>query len=312
MRFAAFLFAVVLAVSSAFADVPGTMTYQAIFTDLEGNVMPDGVYTIGFHIFTGPTGGPPVWSEWQDVTVTDGVFEVILGTIFPLTIQDFLDPEGNGQWLSLEYNQTWMHPRQFISSVPYAFIACLADSARKLGVHTPETITEFQNTTDNRLDVHENTLDTHEACIDTLKDQIDSVRVGLIGGSSAFAGGVFSHIIGGDIVGEEEESFESPQFEVATNAGIIYFVQLVNDGLEHLRWEARIQLLDVEGEVVDQVPYYFQAASRADMHVQKALANLAAGSYSIRVLIVAVDGEVDVDDIQFGAMWIPSALEPTR
>jgi len=133
MRFAAFLFAVVLVVSSAFAVVPGTMTYQAIFTDLEGNVMPDGVYTIGFHIFTGPTGGPPVWSEWQEVTVTDGVFEVILGTIFPLTIQDFLDPEGNGQWLSLEYNQTWMHPRQFISSVPYALIACYADSARVAG-----------------------------------------------------------------------------------------------------------------------------------------------------------------------------------
>lgn len=131
MKFAAFLFAVVMVVSSAFAVVPTTMTYQAIFTDLEGNVMPDGVYEIGFHIFSSAIGGPPVWSEWQDVTVTDGVFEVTLGTIFALDPSDFLDPEGDGLWMSLEYNDTWMHPRQFISSVPFAFISCWADSSRK-------------------------------------------------------------------------------------------------------------------------------------------------------------------------------------
>lgn len=177
MKFAALLFAAVLFVTSAFAIVPTTMTYQAIFTDLEGNVMPDGVYEIGFHIFSSPVGGPPVWSEWQDVTVTDGVFEVILGTWNPLAPSDFLDPEGDGVWMSLSYNDTWMNPRQFISSVPFAFIACWADSARKamladsatnLGVHTSQSVTDFQNLTDARLD-------SHALCLDSVKSDIDSL-----------------------------------------------------------------------------------------------------------------------------------------
>lgn len=183
MRFAAFLFAVVMVVSSAFAVVPTTMTYQAIFTDLEGNVMPDGVYEIGFHIFSSAIGGPPVWSEWQDVTVTDGVFEVTLGTIFALDPSDFLDPEGDGLWMSLEYNDTWMHPRQFISSVPFAFISCWADSARtagSLGGYTVEVV-------DSLVQVFDDRLDDAEACLDTVKSQIDSVRAGLIGEGAGFA-----------------------------------------------------------------------------------------------------------------------------
>lgn len=168
MRFATLLFAVALVVSSAFAVVPTTMTYQAIFTDLEGNVMPDGVYTIGFHIFPSPVGGPPVWSEWQEVTVTNGVFEVILGTIFPLNFTDFLDPEGDGQWMSLEYEDTWMHPRQFINSVPYAFIACLSDSTRKLGDFNGDSLSSVINLYDSRLD-------SHALCLDSAKSDIDSL-----------------------------------------------------------------------------------------------------------------------------------------
>ncbi len=281
MRFAAFLFAVVLVVSSAFADVPGTMTYQAIFTDLEGNVMPDGVYTIGFHIFTGPTGGPPVWSEWQDVTVTDGVFEVILGTIFPLTIQDFLDPEGNGTWLSLEYNQTWMHPRQVISSVPYAFIACLADSARKLGVHTPESLTDFINTTNNILNsfvAREVTSFVHrEANVVTI-DEDDETEFS----SNNFSLNVPSIVTFWGTVGDVNTTEESETADYTT---------------------IRVDIVNVNTEQVVASTITTGAALPGSPSVQTVSTELPAGTYRLVMELFCEDQEVQFRGFELGALY---------
>lgn len=142
MKFASLLFALVLVASSAFAVAPTTMTYQAIFTDNEGNDMPDGEYHLGFHITSGPVGGPPVWSEWQDITVVDGLIEVTLGVNNPLAPTDFLDPEGNGVWLAISVGDEYLHPRQFLSSIPFAFISCWSDSARKAALADEATHAE--------------------------------------------------------------------------------------------------------------------------------------------------------------------------
>jgi hypothetical protein len=111
----------------AFATGPTMMNYQAVFTDQDGNVMPDGDYEIGFHIYTGAFGGPPIWSEWDSVTVVNGVFEVTLGWGHPLVLTDF---PAEGAWLGLSYDDVYLTPRQFIAAVPYAFYSCFADSAR--------------------------------------------------------------------------------------------------------------------------------------------------------------------------------------
>ncbi|MBK6765016.1 MAG: hypothetical protein IPG71_01540 [bacterium] len=228
MRFAALLFAVVLVVTAAFAVVPTTMSYQAVFTDTEGNVMPDGVYTIGFHIFPSAAGGPPVWSEWQDVTVSNGVFEVILGALFPLDPSDFLDPEGDGQWISISYEDTWMHPRQFISSVPYAFISCWADSARSSA--------NVGSLSEQELIDNVNQVDNHETRIDALE---------------AAEFGMFSQNANGGIVGTTPVAFPSFTFDVGGPASIIFFAQVINDGMDHSAWKALLQLQDVDnGSIV--------------------------------------------------------------
>ncbi len=147
MRLATLLFALLLATVPVWAIGPTTMTYQAIFTDSQGEVMADGVYNIGFHIFTGPVGGPPIWSEWQDVTVTNGVFEVTLGIIMPLS-PAFFPPAG--AWLGLSYNGDFLNPRQFMTAVPYAFVACWADSARVAGNVSTGGFSQLLNT-DNEV-----------------------------------------------------------------------------------------------------------------------------------------------------------------
>jgi len=310
MKFAAFLFAVVMVVSSAFAVVPTTMTYQAIFTDLEGNVMPDGVYEIGFHIFSSAIGGPPVWSEWQDVTVTDGVFEVTLGVIFALNFTDFLDPEGDGQWLSLEYNDTWMHPRQFISSVPYAFIACLSDSTRKLGDFNGDSLSNVINLYDDRLDVHENTLDTHEACIDTLKDQIDSVRAGQIGIGSGMT-------LRSSRTSDDDASIELPEDQetlvnenffvdlIVPSAMVITAAAHVDNDIEACdasSYEVRIGVLDEEEGIVFR-SILFVVDGGSDIMLSAITPLLEPGEYQIALMVQAEGGDCEILEYDVAATF---------
>lgn len=287
MKFAALLFAAVLFVTSAFAIVPTTMTYQAIFTDLEGNVMPDGVYEIGFHIFSSPVGGPPVWSEWQDVTVTDGVFEVILGTWNPLAQTDFLDPEGDGVWLSLSYNDTWMNPRQFISSVPFAFIACLADSARKLGIHTPESLTDFINSTNNFINSFVARQVTSFIHRETSVITIDE---------------------------DDETEFSTPNFSlnvpsIVTFWGTVGEVNTVDEDEFENYTTIRVDIVNVNTEQVVASSITTGAALPGSPSVQTISAQLPAGTYQLVMELFCEDQEVQFHGFELGALYQSA---PTR
>lgn len=281
MKFAAFLFAAALFVTSAFAIVPTTMTYQAIFTDLEGNVMPDGVYEIGFHIFPSPVGGPPVWSEWQDVTVTDGVFEVILGSIFPLDVTDFIDAEGDGVWISMSYNDTWMNPRQWISSVPFAFIACLADSARKLGVHTPESLTDFINTTNNFI----NTFAAREVTSFVHRD---------------------ANVI--TIDEDDETEFMSTNFSlnvpsIVTFWGTVGDVNTTEESEVEDYTTIRVDIVNVNTEQVVASTITTGAALPGSPSVQSVSTELPAGTYELVMELFCEDQEVQFRGFELGALY---------
>ncbi|MBK6765017.1 MAG: hypothetical protein IPG71_01545 [bacterium] len=62
-----------------------------------------------------------------------------------------------------------------------------------------------------------------------------------------------------------------------------------------------------------ETAYEYRAEGVTDIHLQKTFPNgIGVGTYRIIVEVQAVDGEVDVDDIEFGAMWIPSNVPATR
>lgn len=105
-----------LLIGNAFADAPKTLNYQGYLTD--GAETPvNGVRSMVFQLYTVPSAGAPVWSETQPaVTVTNGIYQTILGSV---------------NALNLAFDQTYylgvavggdpeMVPRQQLTSAPYA------------------------------------------------------------------------------------------------------------------------------------------------------------------------------------------------
>jgi hypothetical protein len=61
------------------AQIPCTISYQGILTDISGNLKPDGKYTITFNLYETETGGDAVWKETKTLTLSKGLFSTSLG-----------------------------------------------------------------------------------------------------------------------------------------------------------------------------------------------------------------------------------------
>lgn len=70
----------------AFGQIPQTLSYQGVLKDAGGNLVSNGTYQLTFNLYTTFSGGSSVWSETQMVPVVDGVFNVVLGSMTPLTV----------------------------------------------------------------------------------------------------------------------------------------------------------------------------------------------------------------------------------
>jgi hypothetical protein len=68
----------------AAATWPNLMNYQGQLTDISGNAMADGPYTVKFAIYTVATGGSNIWNETQTITASKGLFNAILGSVSSL------------------------------------------------------------------------------------------------------------------------------------------------------------------------------------------------------------------------------------
>ncbi len=81
----------------AMAQVPRTMSYQGVLTQSNGSAVTDGSYPMTFRIYsvTVIVTPPPIhitlitdtlWTETQNVAVSKGVFNVILGIVNSLNL----------------------------------------------------------------------------------------------------------------------------------------------------------------------------------------------------------------------------------
>ena len=133
MRFRLPAIVLLLAVFPALgSDVPPLVNYQGRL--LDDGVPTDGAFSMTFRIFDDPTAaaGPPCgdpsstckWEETQTVTVTKGIFNVLLGSVDPsgnpLDETVFSDPD---RWLEIEVAGEVMSQRQRIASAAYAIKA---------------------------------------------------------------------------------------------------------------------------------------------------------------------------------------------
>lgn len=79
---------------------PTLISYQGRLTDPStGDPKPDGNYSMTFRLFSTQSGGSSIWSETQMVSVSGGLFNVLLGSVNPLSASDFSGPD---RWLEVQ------------------------------------------------------------------------------------------------------------------------------------------------------------------------------------------------------------------
>ncbi|MEM1268837.1 MAG: hypothetical protein AAGI08_02205 [Bacteroidota bacterium] len=94
------------------------MSYQGYLEDANGAV--DGTVKFTFSIYSAASGGTPAWSETQDgVPVIDGVYQVALGALTPLTRELFSGPA----WLQITVDGVAFTPRTQLLPTPAAYVA---------------------------------------------------------------------------------------------------------------------------------------------------------------------------------------------
>lgn len=139
------LLAVLLACLPVFAtDVPEVVNYQGRLLDAE--LPADGNYGMTFRIFDDPTAtagaacGDPtshcLWEETQAVQVTKGVFNVLLGSMNPLSEGVFLQAD---RWIEIAVDAEVMEPRQRIASAVYAIRAGSTGQHKSVEYYEPDS-----------------------------------------------------------------------------------------------------------------------------------------------------------------------------
>lgn len=127
-RIAATLIILVLGLAlTASADVPFQMSYQGRLADTDGAPI-DTTVDLTFIIFDDAVGTTPLWGETHlNVTTTDGLFDVILGSTNPLPDSIF---DGQVRWLGIQIESGPVSsPLSPIVSVAYAVRSASADTA---------------------------------------------------------------------------------------------------------------------------------------------------------------------------------------
>ena len=116
-----FLWSSFFVVSMALAqNVPGVLDHQGFLTDAQGAPI-TSTLQITFRIYDAPTGAGVLWQEDLQVSISAGLYHVLLGETNAFDSSLF---DGSERYLAIEVNQDGeMVPRQRITSMPYAFTA---------------------------------------------------------------------------------------------------------------------------------------------------------------------------------------------
>jgi hypothetical protein len=70
-----------------FAQIPQTPSIQMLLTDDSGDPVADDFYSISVSLYDSQTGGTALWTETQNIDVTDGLANIILGIVTPLDLK---------------------------------------------------------------------------------------------------------------------------------------------------------------------------------------------------------------------------------
>jgi len=96
------------------------INFQGKLVNTNGTNVTDGSYSIVFSIYTVASGGSNIWTETQSVTVTNGIFQVNLGSV--TTLPGSVDFNTDNIFLGMKVGaDAEMTPRIQFTAVPQAF-----------------------------------------------------------------------------------------------------------------------------------------------------------------------------------------------
>ncbi len=135
LRFA-WIFVLLSFVHLAWADVPGTMTFQGTLTNDAGQPLNETI-SVTLTLYDATNDGNNLWTETQSVTVNHGFLKVTVGETNPIdaNLIDGQTPLYLGVAIGEDEEMT---PRQVVSSVPYATRASTVEQVT--GDITPNTV----------------------------------------------------------------------------------------------------------------------------------------------------------------------------
>ena len=113
--------------STAWAQIPRTISYQGVLADAAGNAKPDGDYAFTFRLYETVNGGNAIWSETKTLAVKRGLFSTALGdqTAFGAAVA-FDKP----YWLGIQVgNEPELPDRIALGSSAYSLNSLKADKA---------------------------------------------------------------------------------------------------------------------------------------------------------------------------------------
>jgi hypothetical protein len=121
------MMACLLASHMAAAQESQVIHFQGLLTSPDGGPLRTDTYDINFSIWDQESGGvDPVWSETQVVEVTEGLFDVFLGSVNALSPDVFTQDEGESDLRYLEIEVVGdgpMTPRTQIAKTPNSFVS---------------------------------------------------------------------------------------------------------------------------------------------------------------------------------------------
>ncbi len=151
--------------------VPKLISYQGVLNDSNGIPISSTV-SMTFRIYDVETGGTVVWTETQSVPVSNGVFNVKLGSVQPLPSSVF---QQDTLYLGIQVaSDIEMTPRQQITTGSYAHKAELVSHAVPIGaiMAWAKNLTGVPAISDGWVECNGQILSDHESLLDgtTLPD----------------------------------------------------------------------------------------------------------------------------------------------
>lgn len=121
----------ILCTSESTAAIPRTISYQGVLTDSSGTPL-SGQYKMRFSIYASESGGTSLWTEeWTGVTVSNGLFNVLLGSNEPIDLSADNQPFDAPYWLKVEVDHSGTYeplsPRHKLASAAYALRAATVE-----------------------------------------------------------------------------------------------------------------------------------------------------------------------------------------